>query len=437
MCQGGIYDHLGGGFARYSTDEQWLVPHFEKMLYDNALLIDLLTVVWQSTGNPLYAQRVAETIGWLNHEMRTQDGAFAATLDADSEGAEGRFFVWQEAEIDRLLGADATSFKQIYDVTAEGNWEGSSILNRSQALAPLAPELEAQLAKQRAVLLAARGARVRPARDDKVLADWNGLAIGAIARAGAAFDRPDWLALAERAFAAVLHLAQTNGRLSHSTRQGRRLATAILEDYANLSDAAITFYEITGNKDFLHHVTQWVSVVLEYYWEPDSGGFCMTAADAERLIARPRSCHDNAAPSGNGSMVTVLAKLALLTGEQHYAQRAEATLQAFTADLAANPLAAPTLLNGAELLMRPVQVAILGRRGTADADALLRAALRAPAPCRVLQVVEPGEALPDEHPASGKAASQGQATAYVCVGPVCSLPLTEPAALAAALTPRA
>ncbi|MBM3491040.1 MAG: thioredoxin domain-containing protein [Alphaproteobacteria bacterium] len=436
MCQGGIYDHLGGGFARYSTDEQWLVPHFEKMLYDNAQMIDLLTLVWQSTAEPLFAIRVAETIAWLEREMLTPEGAFAAALDADSEGEEGKYYVWPEAEIDRLLAAGAPRFKQVYDVSAEGNWEQTNILNRSSHLALLSPEEESALSAQRAILLAARNARPRPGWDDKVLADWNGLAIGAVARAGAAFRRADWLALAQRAFSAVLGLAQRDGRLGHSARQGQRLTTAILEDYSTLIDAAISLYEITGDKDFLNHARSWTAVVLEHYWEAEQGGFCMTADDAEPLIVRPRSCHDNAVPSGNGGMVAALAKLALLTGEARHRERAEAILRAFAGDLAANPLAAPTLLNAAELLIRPVQVAILGRRGEAGTDALLAAALSAPVPCRVLQVAEPGQPLPAGHPAAGKTARPGQATAYVCVGPVCSLPVSQPAALTAALTAR-
>ena len=437
MCQGGIYDHLGGGFARYSTDEQWLAPHFEKMLYDNAQMLDLLTLVWQSTGTPLYAVRIEETIGWLEREMVAADGAFAATLDADSEGVEGKFYVWEEVEINRLLGPGADRFKQIYDVHPEGNWEHKTILNRSDHLALGDATEEAALARQRTILLAARGSRVRPGWDDKVLADWNGLAIASLARAASAFNRADWLASAERAFAAVLASLQRDGRLGHSARLGQRLAAAILEDYSNLVDAAICLFEITGKKEYINLGMAWTEVVLKHYSDSERGGFYMTAADAEPLIARPRSCHDNAVPSGNGSMVAVLAKLWLLTGEERYRQRAETTLQAFKGDLAGNPFASPTLLNAAELLMAPLQVAILGQRGTPDTDALVATALALPAPTRVLQVVAPGDGLPAGHPAAGKAMLDGRATAYVCIGPVCSLPATSPQSLRAAMLGRA
>ena len=222
ICQGGIYDHLGGGFARYSVDARWLAPHFEKMLYDNAELVDLLTLVWQEVRDPLYAQRVAETIGWLQREMLTGEGGFCSSLDADSEHEEGKFYVWTAAEIDAALGDDAAVFKEFYDVTAEGNWEGHTILNRLAHPEMADAETESLLARCREKLFVARAPRVRPGLDDKVLADWNGLMIAALAHAGLVFERPDWVALAERAFAFVRQqMAAPEGRLFHSWREGR------------------------------------------------------------------------------------------------------------------------------------------------------------------------------------------------------------------------
>src|SRR5438067_7396213 len=217
ISQGGIYDHLGGGFARYATDARWLVPHFEKMLYDNAELTSLLTLVWQETRDPLYAQRVAETIGWLEREMVNEEGAFASSLDADSEHEEGKFYVWSAAEIDAVLGAEAGLFKRFYDVTAEGNWEEKTILNRLAHPALADAETEAALARCRDKLLAARTLRVRPGLDDKILADWNGLMIAALAAAGLSFERADWVAVAQRAFAFVgKRMTGPDGRLRHS-----------------------------------------------------------------------------------------------------------------------------------------------------------------------------------------------------------------------------
>ncbi|HXP98275.1 MAG TPA: thioredoxin domain-containing protein, partial [Telmatospirillum sp.] len=204
MSLGGLYDHLGGGYARYSTDDHWLAPHFEKMLYDNAQLIDLLTTAWQFAANPLYAARVDQTIGWLGRDMLTETGAFAATLDADSEGQEGKYYVWRKEEIDVALPAStAPLFHTVYDVTSQGNWEGRTILNRNHPKGQPADDIEARLAGARATLLALRDKRIAPARDDKVLADWNGMMIAALAKASLAFTRPDWLTLAESVFESI------------------------------------------------------------------------------------------------------------------------------------------------------------------------------------------------------------------------------------------
>src|SRR5712671_1931022 len=219
--QGGIYDHLGGGYARYATDARWLVPHFEKMLYDNAELVSLLTLVWQETRDPLYATRVAETIGWLEREMTGPEGGFFSSLDADSEHEEGKFYVWSEAEIDQVLGKHAAVFKRFYDVSAEGNWEEKNILNRLRHPALADAETEAELAWCRELLFKTREPRVRPGLDDKVLADWNGLMIAALAEAGLAFERPECIALAERAFAFIQkEMTGGDGRLRHSWRAG-------------------------------------------------------------------------------------------------------------------------------------------------------------------------------------------------------------------------
>src|SRR6059058_5085722 len=244
ISQGGIYDHLGGGYARYATDARWLVPHFEKMLYDNAELTSLLTLVWQETRDPLYAQRVAETIGWLEREMTHPEGGFYSSLDADSEHEEGKFYVWSEAEIDAVLGDRSALFKRFYDVSAEGNWEDHNILNRLQNPALADAETEAELARCRELLLKTREPRVRPGLDDKILADWNGLMIAALAEAGLAFERPDWIALAERAFGFIQkEMAGADGRLRHSWRAGKAHNPATVDDYANLCRAALVLQE--------------------------------------------------------------------------------------------------------------------------------------------------------------------------------------------------
>jgi hypothetical protein len=443
MCQGGIYDHLGGGFARYSTDAVWLAPHFEKMLYDNAQLIELLALVWQETKNPLYETRAAETVGWLKREMMAEGGCFAATLDADSEGEEGKFYVWTEAEIDRLLGADAAFFKEAYDVRAGGNWEGHTILNRSKKMLLDDAAHEALLAKCRAVLFEARAKRIPPGRDDKVLADWNGLMIAALARAGFIFGHADWVALAGQAFNGVMtHLRgpageRDAGRLRHSFRQGRAQHTAMLDDYANMARAAALLYEVTGAGIHLEQAEQLVADADRWYWDQAGGGYFFTASDASTLITRTKSAHDAATPSGNGVMAETLARLHALTGKPAYRDRAEAVIGAFSGELAQNFFPLATLMNAADFMANPLQVAVAGRAGDAASEGLLRAvAVSASLPNLVLQIVPPGADLPATHPAHGKGALGGKPTVYVCEGPVCSPPLTDPVALAEDLKAR-
>ena len=433
MCQGGMYDHLAGGFARYATDDAWLVPHFEKMLYDNAQLLDLLTLAWQAIGKPLYAERAAETAGWLLDEMVAPDGGFASSLDADSEGEEGRYYVWSELEVNRLLGAGAVRFKQVYDVSPGGNWEGRTILNRLDTIALLPPEQERLLAGQRAILLAARRGRVRPAWDDKVLADWNGLTIVALVRAGMAFGQPAWLQAAGGAFDFVVRHMTEHGRLKHSYRAGRAQHVAMLDDYANLALAALLLHEATGEAAMLAWAQSWTATALRHYWDRERGGFYFTADDAADLLVRRRHAHDNAVPAGNGVFVEVLARLWCLTGEHAYRERAEAVLAAFAPDLTRHAFAMPTLLNGFELLANPVQIVLAGAPGDDRLDTLAAVAWQAALPSRVIARIGPDDALPASHPAHGKRAPDGRACAYVCVGNTCSAPVGTPAELASLL----
>jgi uncharacterized protein len=430
MCQGGIYDHLGGGFARYSTDARWLVPHFEKMLYDNAELVDLLTLVWQETKNPLYRQRVDETLGWVEREMRTERGGFASSLDADSEHEEGKFYVWSEAEIDASLGERAALFKRHYDVTPEGNWEGKTILNRSGMPELGGEETERQLAACRAVLFHAREPRVRPGWDDKVLADWNGLMIAAIANAGLVFERPDWLELARRAFEFIREqMTGPNGRLLHSWRAGRARHPATVDDYANLCRAALALHEATGEDKFLTQAREWETVLDRHYWDTAAGGYFFAASDTEGLIARSKTAADSAVPAGNGTMIGVLLRLATLTGEESYRRRAETIVETFSGELARNFFPLATFLNNAEFLGRPLQIVIVGTAGDPAFEALIRTVYKVSLPNRIVLTVPPGGSLPADNPAFGKGLVAGMPAAYVCEGPVCSLPVTDPKTL--------
>jgi uncharacterized protein YyaL (SSP411 family) len=433
MAEGGIYDHLGGGWARYSVDEIWLVPHFEKMLYDNSQFIEHYTRLWLGTGHDLYRQRVAETVVWLEREMTTPEGAFCSSLDADSDDGtghaeEGAFYVWTEEEVDTVLGEDAAFFKKHYGVTAEGNWEGKTILNRLAAGTP-EPEAEARLAVLRARLLEVRAPRPRPGLDDKVLADWNGLMIRALARAGAAFGNDAWIAMAQRAFDHIVATMTDGDRLKHSARGERVLDVAMVDDYSHMADAALALYEITGEPGLLDHARAWVATADRHYWDAAAGGYFFTADHAEALIVRTKTALDNATPSGNGTMVGVNARLWHLTGETAYRDRAEAISTTFSGDILANPLAHAVLIGNLDLFNHAVQIAIIGTRGEEATDTLLTEVWKAGRQDMVVGVIAPGESLPAGHPAAGKEQQNGTATAYVCEGPVCSLPVTEAGAL--------
>ena len=430
MCQGGIYDHLGGGFARYSTDARWLVPHFEKMLYDNAELVDLLTLVWQETKSPLYLQRIDETLDWVSREMLTPGGGFASSLDADSEHEEGKFYVWSEAEIDAVLGQHAALFKGCYDVTPEGNWEEKTILNRSKAPEFADDETERVLAFCRSLLFRVREDRVRPGWDDKVLADWNGLMIAAMANAGLVFERPGWVELARDAFDFVRRdMVRPDGRLLHSWRSGSARHPASVDDYANLCRAALALHEATGGASFLTQARDWVAILDRYFWDEAAGGYFFAANDTEGLIARAKTAADAAVPAGNGTVVGVLTRLAILTGVDAYRRRAEAIVETFSGEVARNFFPLATLLNNAELLDKPLQIVVVGEDNDPALQALGRAVYRVSLPNRVVLTLPPDRALPADHPASGKGLVAGKPAAYVCDGPVCSLPLPDPESL--------
>ena len=433
LCKGGIYDHLGGGFARYSTDAEWLVPHFEKMLYDNALLIDLLTEVWLDTRSSLYARRVRETVEWALAEMRIDhpsgDGtfAFAAALDANSEGVEGKYYVWSSAELDDVLGADAAAFKRAYGAESGGNWEGHTILNLSGTPDLDAALADATLADARAKLKTLRDTRIRPGRDDKILADWNGLMIAALARAATAFDEPAWLDAARSTFAFVVAHMHEASRLRHVWCAGAaQRHPALVEDYANLARGALALFEATGEDRFLEQARTWVSAADRHHWDPAGAGYFQSADDTRDVIARSKAIHDHAVPSGNGTMVEVLARLYFHTGEDAHRQRAEAVAQLFSGDNPQYLLSVPGLLNSVELAQGAVQLVIVGDRRDPATAALRRAAFNSASPLLVLSSREPDTALPATHPAFAKGLVDGKPAAYVCIGPTCSPPVTEP-----------
>ncbi len=435
MLMGGMYDHVGGGFARYSTDERWLVPHFEKMITDNAQIVDMMTMLWQHNRNAICQLRVEETIGWLLREMRV-DGGFASSLDADSEGEEGKYYVWSEAEIDAILKSTFVQrFKAAYNVTREGNFNGSNILHRLNSSAPFPlPEAdEALLTRQRALLLAARQERVAPMRDDKVLADANGMVIAAIANAGAVFERPDWTAAAAAAFDFVVKMLDEGGKLSHSWRAGKRGHAGFADDYAHMSRAALVLWEVTGEKRYLDHAKIWVQTLSDLFWDPHGGGYFFSSNEDDPLIVRTRMAFDQSQPCANGIMIGVLARLAKATGEDAYQVRANTIVHALAGEAARAYISMGSYFNGLEYLAAALQIVVVGPVNNAKTHQLVAAVLGRSLPNRLLVVVEPNTALPETHPAFGKTMENGQPTAYICQRQTCSAAIANPVALSQAL----
>ncbi len=427
ICQGGIYDHLGGGFARYSVDAFWLVPHFEKMLYDNAQLLDLLAEAWASSGDPLFAARVAETIDWLEAEMSV-DGAFAASLDADSEGEEGRFYLWDQDEIRALLGPEAPLFEQAYGVTRRGHFEGRTILNRLHEPGLADPETEARLAHCRAILREARARRPRPARDDKILADWNGLTITALARCGLRFGRPDWIRRARRAFDAVRERLAEGDRLVHAACGGSRSERGFLDDYAQMTRAALALHELTGEPSFLDQAVRWIEEARRRFGD-GPGSWYLTEAD-EELPVRPRAATDGPTPSAVGTIAQESARLFVLTGEARHRERVEAILAGLSGAVRRHPFAHATLLSAVLLLERPVHLLLAGEPESPSFRALLEVVARSAVPARVLQLRPTGTAPPPGHRPAGSAHPGTTPFAQVCIGTTCLAPATTAADLA-------
>ncbi len=438
MARGGIYDHLGGGFHRYATDAVWLVPHFEKMLYDNALLARLYLHAWQLTRKPLYKQVVEETLNYVIREMTGPRGGFYATQDADSEGEEGKFFVWTPAEITQVLGAEAgRRFCAAYDVTGAGNREGKSILRRTDSLPAVARQfnmaeesLTADLARSRATLFAHRERRVKPARDEKTLTGWNGLMLAAFAEAARVLGRDDYLAVAEKNAGFLLTHLQREGRLLRTWKSGRAKLMAYLEDYAFLADGLLALYQTTFDDRWFVAAKNLMDVVLSHFADEKEGGFFDTATDHETLVVRPKSLQDNAIPSGNAMATRNLLLLAAYTGNEAYHRTAVKALRGIQNTANRFPLAFAHWLGALVLAVSPLpEVAVIGPKDHPQTQALLAVAQKAYRP-QVVTALSPAET--DSSPVSllnHRPPVKGKPTAYVCQNSTCRLPVTTPKAL--------
>ena len=421
LCLGGIYDHIGGGIARYAVDENWHVPHFEKMLYDNAMLIHFLSEVWRETKEPLFAARVEETINFLEKEMLLENG-FAASLDADSinEGGskqEGAFYTWKTPEIESLLKEKAQAFSHVYNITPEGNWreEKTNVLFLTQ--------FTDNWKKEKELLFQNRLKRQAPQRDEKIIASWNGFAIGALAHAAWVFDNQTALKTAQTAFSAVENALIKDARLIHSFCDGSLIAPALLDDLASMADAALTLYLITQEKNYLARAQEWVEQAQTYH-QAQEGGFHLCAKDAEDipLGAVGKDCHanDNVMPAANSLLAQVCLKLFVITGKENYSRITENIMFAFGGDVVKNYAAHASWLHTFQRAQKMMQVVLIGDDGSLD-EALKTISL----PHIPIIKIREGQALEKNHPSFGKKKVNNLPTAYICLADKCLPPITD------------
>ena len=441
MSEGGIYDHLGGGYARYSTDVQWLVPHFEKMLYDNAQILEVLALCHHDYGGALFRTRAGETVGWLKREMTTPEGAFCASLDADSEGVEGKFYVWTYAEIAGLLGPeDAAFFGKFYDATRFGNWDDEAhgghaiILNRLEAK-EITPDDEARLAPLRQKLFEAREKRIRPGLDDKILADWNGLMIAALVNAATIFQEPEWIRLGARAYDFIVTEmqftdAQGNRRLAHGWRADVLVKPGLALDHAAMMRAALALHEARNfgppaSRDYLADAIGFAEALEVYHRDLQSGLLNMTAKDAGDVILRLAPTADDAIPNAHPVYLSALVRLAGLTGDARWLARADALFEALSASVRGNLVAHAGILNALDFRLRVKEIVTAGPQR----KPLYEAALGVPFSGRIVMDIDRPEGIPEGHPAKAQVEAAGAGAAFVCSDGACSLPVRSVEAL--------
>jgi uncharacterized protein YyaL (SSP411 family) len=443
MSEGGIYDHLGGGFARYSVDERWFVPHFEKMLYDNAQLLELLALCHRSTGNNLLRTRAREIVAWLERDMTTPEGAFCASLDADSEGEEGKFYIWSWDELVALLGQEDTVFLgEFYGATPGGNWAEEplgprvTILNQLDAKSATAAK-EARLAPLKAKLFSAREKRIHPGRDDKVMADWNGLMIAALVNAATALGEPRWIIPAARAYHFIVETMQYSDsagecRLAHSARAGVVVKPGLALDHAAMLRAALALHEARNlagvevpDHDYLGDAIAWARAVERHHIDSQTGIVAMSADDASDVILRLTPTADDAIPNAHSVYLVGLVRLASATGDGSWLKRADDLFAALASVVRSNPVGHAGILNALDLRLRGLEIVTAGP----ERQALYAGALSVPFSGRMVFDLDKPDAIPPEHPAAAQAKAAGAAAAFICSAGTCSLPVHDPAAL--------
>jgi hypothetical protein len=422
MASGGIYDQVGGGFSRYSTDERWHVPHFEKMLYDNAQLAQLYTRAWLVTRRDRFRRIAAETLEYLLRELGQPEGGFSSSQDADSEGVEGKFYVWSWDELVDHVGEDAA---RAFGAIPEGNWEGTNVLSLPEGSEPEGVELD----EARRLLFEARQRRTRPATDDKVLAGWNGMAIQALVEGGRAFGEPRFIEAAETCADFLLeHLRRADGRLLRSWRRETQGRPGFADDHALLASALLSLYETTGDERWFHETSGLASALVDLFHDHERGGFFQTGSDEDPLVIRPKDPYDNAVPSGNSTAADVLQRISLLTGNPEIEHVGVSAIRLVRDALGRAPTAFGAALCALDRYIGPGrEVAIVGDPASPDTRSLLDEVLAKHFVPNVVVAVAPADVVPKGLTLlEGRPQVDGRPTAYVCERFACKLPVTRP-----------
>ena len=444
MARGGMYDQLGGGFHRYSVDERWLVPHFEKMLYDNALLSRLYLEAYQLDPQPLYARVVEEILDYVVREMLNPQGGFYSTQDADSEGHEGKFFIWTPKEIGEILGEEEGKvFCRYYDVTAQGNFEGANILNVPRPLEQVARELSLSpgelsriLSEGRQRLFREREKRIKPHRDEKILTGWNGMMGVSFVEASVVLQRADYLEVARRNARFLLKHLCRKGRIFRTHKDGVSKLRGYLDDYANLVEQLLALYQATGEREWLDEAVIYNDAMLEQFWNREQAAFFLTGKEHEKLVTPVRDVYDNATPAGSSVAVFNLLKLAILTGNMEYRSIAETNLESMHLPLTRYPNGFGYLLGAADFYLGPVkEIAVVGDLKSGETRRLLEVVHGRFLPNKVVAILDPNatDGAGDLPLLEGKTLVKGRPAAYVCENYTCKAPVTEPSQLELAL----
>ncbi|MES0003226.1 thioredoxin domain-containing protein [Mesorhizobium sp. M0051] len=415
MLSGGIYDHIGGGLSRYSTDAEWLVPHFEKMLYDNAQSIRFCNWAYAASGNELFRLRIEETVDWLLREMRVDGGAFAASLDADSDGVEGLFYTWSREEVEDALGDDSTLFFKYFTLSSPHGWEGKPIVHQTRSQQSQSVIEREKLSPLKAKLLAVREERVRPGLDAKTLTDWNGLMIAALAEAGRSLARPDWIDAAAKAFAHI-SAASRDGRLPHSMLGARKLFPALSSDYAAMSNAAISLFEASGDWNYVDQASRFIGQLDLWHADPEGTGYYLTASDSADVPIRIRGDVDEAIPSATGQIIEALVRLASVTGDLDLQEKAWKIAEHAAGRAAHQAYGQAGIVNACALAIEPLKLVIID---ALDDPKLVPVANRSPDPRRVDIVAAIGTAANRPMLPGGILPPTDKAGAWFCTGQVC------------------